>query len=125
MAFLNAYMNSKLGTSSLLIASDLYRSFHRSLAIVEKNEVGSYSKYIVKYAKKLKTAVKTVRNQASKSKALDNITNAITEKCKRDSNDNYENKLNKEMVKENYATSARESSNDFTISSFSIEMSSK
>ncbi|CAI2187872.1 18530_t:CDS:10 [Funneliformis geosporum] len=156
---LNAYMNSKLGTSPLSTAPDLYRSFHRSLAIVEKNEAGSYPKYIVEYAKKLKTAVKskkiffielaekiidridrrelmrennidicekqTVRDQASKSKALDDITNAITGKRKRDSNDNYENELNEEMVKENYATSAREPSNDFAISSFGIEVSSK
>ncbi|CAG8690813.1 11671_t:CDS:10, partial [Funneliformis caledonium] len=144
---LNDYMNSKLGTSPLSTAPDLYRSFHRSLAIVEKNEAGSYPKYIVDYAKKLKTAVKlaekiidridrrelmkennidicekqTMRDQASKSKALDDITNAITGKRKRDSNDDCENELNEEMVQENYATSAREPNNDFAISSFGIE----
>jgi len=69
---LNDYINSKLGTSPLSTAPDLYRSFHRSLAIVEKNEGGSYPKYIVDYAKKLKTAVKvTFANKSHFSKAVD------------------------------------------------------
>ncbi|KAF0421482.1 hypothetical protein F8M41_006774 [Gigaspora margarita] len=66
----------------------------------------------------------TMRDQASKSKALDNITDAITGKRKRDSND-YEDELNEEMVQENYATSTRKPSSDFAISSFGIEVSSK
>ena len=40
-----------------------------------------------------------MRDQASKSKALDDITNAITGKRKRDSNDDCENELNEEMIR--------------------------
>ncbi|CAG8600582.1 21882_t:CDS:2 [Gigaspora rosea] len=128
---LNDHMNSKLRASPLSTAPDLYRSFHRSL--VERNEDGGYPKYIVDYAKKLKTAVKSKKDffielaekiidridrrelmkenkvdiyHASKSKALDDITNAITRKRKRRN--------------ENYATSAREPSSDFAISSFGL-----
>ncbi|CAG8597742.1 6677_t:CDS:2 [Funneliformis mosseae] len=120
MHHLNNYMNSKLEINPLLTVPDLYRSFHRSLVIVEKNEAVSYPKYIVDYAKKLKI---TVKDQVSKSKALDNIKNAITKKHKRDSNDDCENELNEEMVQENYATSAKEPNNNFAILSFSIKKS--
>ncbi|CAG8576642.1 4971_t:CDS:2 [Funneliformis mosseae] len=118
---LNDYMNFKLGISPLSTAPDLYRFFYRSLAIVEKNEAENNIDICEK---------QTMRDQASKSKALDDIINAITGKRKRDSNDDCENELNKEMVRrtsffENYATSAREPNNNFAISSFGIEVSSK
>ncbi|CAG8674931.1 5021_t:CDS:2, partial [Funneliformis mosseae] len=74
---LNVYMNTKLESSPLLTASELFRSFCRSLTFIEKNENYSYPKYVTEYAKKLRMAMKTMRDQVSKSKALDEITNAI------------------------------------------------
>ncbi|KAF0337578.1 hypothetical protein F8M41_016481 [Gigaspora margarita] len=81
--------------------------------------------------------MKSLRAQASESKALDDITNAITSigKCKRErkrkreSNDDDENNIetfdNEQTTIENYATSARELSNDPAMSSFEIKASFK
>ncbi|CAG8801517.1 31113_t:CDS:2, partial [Racocetra persica] len=74
----------------------------------------------------------SLRVQVSKSKALDDITNAIIGKRKRDSNDDYDNEHinietfdNEQTARENYAISARELSNDLAMSSFNIKASSK
>ncbi|CAG8462422.1 5154_t:CDS:2 [Paraglomus occultum] len=78
----------------------------------------------------------TMRDQLSESKALDEITNAIVGKRKRDDNDDDEidnSKISKNgniepMVQENYekiTTSEKGHSNGFEISSFGIEVKSK
>ena len=40
-----------------------------------------------------------MQDQASKSKALDDITNTITEKRKKDSNNDYKNEFNEEIIR--------------------------
>ncbi|CAJ0829674.1 8459_t:CDS:2 [Entrophospora sp. SA101] len=78
--------------------------------------------------------------QEKQSKALDDITNKIIQKCKRGGNDNDENEFDNDrtrtsdngeiepMIQENCEeidTSARGHNNDFTVSSFGVEVSSK
>ncbi|CAJ0849435.1 14887_t:CDS:2 [Entrophospora sp. SA101] len=124
---LNVYMNSKLESNPLMTAPDLFRSFCRSLTFIEKNENDSYPKYVMEYAKKLRMTMK--------SKALDDITNKIIQKCKRGGNDNDENEFDNDrtrtsdngeiepMIQENCEeidTSARGHNNDFTVSSFGV-----
>ncbi|KAF0478506.1 hypothetical protein F8M41_024042 [Gigaspora margarita] len=118
---LDMYINFKLEDGQLHTALELYRSFCRSLSCIER---GSYPKFVTDYAKNLKMVVKSLWAQAFESKALDDITNAITSigKCKRErkrkreSNDDDENDIetfdNEQTAIENYTTSARELSND-------------
>ncbi|KAF0421484.1 hypothetical protein F8M41_006776 [Gigaspora margarita] len=117
---LTDYMNSELWTSPLSTAPDLYMSFYRSLTVVERNEDGGYPKYIVDYAKKLKTAVKSKKDFFIElaEKIIDRIDRRELMK---------ENNIDicEKQVQENYATSAREPSSDFAISLFGIEVSSK
>ncbi|CAJ0755820.1 1157_t:CDS:2 [Entrophospora sp. SA101] len=143
---LNVYMNSKLESNPLMTAPDLFRSFCRSLTFIEKNENDSYPKYVMEYAKKLRMTMKQLMKeneidiQEKQSKALDDITNKIIQKCKRGGNDNDENEFDNDrtrtsdngeiepMIQENCEeidTSARGHNNDFTVSSFGVEVSSK
>ncbi|CAJ0752275.1 15072_t:CDS:2 [Entrophospora sp. SA101] len=143
---LNVYMNSKLESNPLMTAPDLFRSFCRSLTFIEKNENDSYPKYVMEYAKKLRMTMKQLMKeneidiQEKQSKALDDITNKIIQKCKRGGNDNDENEFDNDrtrtsdngeiepMIQENCEeidTSARGHNNDFTVSSFGVVVSSK
>ncbi|RHZ88625.1 hypothetical protein Glove_21g14 [Diversispora epigaea] len=81
----NAYINFKLEDGRVHTASELFRTFCGSLVCIES---GSYFKFVTEYVKKLKMATKSLRAQVSKSKALDDITNAIIRKRKRDSDGN-------------------------------------
>ncbi|CAI2168795.1 13441_t:CDS:10 [Funneliformis geosporum] len=116
---LNVYMNSKLESSPLLTAPELFRSICKLLSLIETNEKNSYPKYVSEYAKKLRIAVKKIVERAERqelmreneneiqqkqSKALDKITNAIvgkTGKRKRDSNDDDENKTDNNRISKN------------------------
>jgi len=70
---LNVYMDSKLESNPLLTASELFRSFCRSLTFIEKNENDSYPKHALEYAKKLRMAMKVTF--ANKSHFPSDITN--------------------------------------------------
>lgn len=68
--FLNVYIDSKLESNPFLTASELFRSFCKSLTFIKKNENYSYPKYISKYAKKLRIAIKVNLQFANKSHFL-------------------------------------------------------
>ncbi|RHZ44026.1 hypothetical protein Glove_772g22 [Diversispora epigaea] len=131
----DGFINFKLESDRAYTASDLFRCFCRSLTRIED---GSYPKFVTEYAKDLKGAMKqlmreneidirekqSLRAQVSKSKALDDITNAIIGKRKRDCDGDDENNENGHINDETF-DNEQKIREKYAMSPFNIKVSSR